>query len=441
MKVRTLAGIAAFACWLAALLTLLAAGAPVAMAAAGPGTIAYVRLNDATGDEIWLIQPDGSNNRRIWTSGQPDPYHVTEITDLDWRPDATALAFASDHEFTCSRYESDIYRIWADGSGYRRLTNGPACGALAGYPKGSVTVTVRNYTTRGPFFVYVQGAPGVLMAAVAPGGSSTLTFSGVADLGDVLQQAVVIEGPSRWIAPIAAADVRPGQTVHAGAISVVGDGLESFGAYVPSWHRGGARFGYVLGEGADMYQLSADPALGESGTQLIKASGAFPNAIDRGPTAATANQILYYSYLNYGIHRVAEGSATIGQRLVATEAYELVYDVQWLPDGSGFLYTKQTFDDNFVDNANIFAYSFATGVSTPLTNFVGEFARDLTLSPDGQQIVFERSATKEFSSVDLWIMNRDGGGLSRLVQNARLPSWSQVAPQSPRRLYVPLARD
>ena len=33
------------------------------------GTIAYVRPNDQTGDEIWLIEPDGSNNRRIWSIG------------------------------------------------------------------------------------------------------------------------------------------------------------------------------------------------------------------------------------------------------------------------------------------------------------------------------------------------------------------------------------
>jgi hypothetical protein len=137
------------------------------------GTIAYVRPNDATGDEIWLIQPDGSNDRRIWSAGQPDPNGILEISDLDWRPDASALAFASDHEFACSIFESDLYTIWPDGSGFRRVTNAPACAALANYPKGSVTVTVRNFTTRGPFFVYVQGAPEVQIALVPSGRKST----------------------------------------------------------------------------------------------------------------------------------------------------------------------------------------------------------------------------------------------------------------------------
>jgi hypothetical protein len=411
-----------------------------AFAQATPGTIAYVRGNDASGDEIWLIQPDGSSNRRIWSVGQPDPDGIFEISDLDWRPDAGALAFSSNHEFACSLYASDIYTIWPDGGGYQRLTNRPACGELAGYPKGGVTVTVRNYTTRGPFFVYVQGAPGVRMVVVPAGGASTVTFPDVADFGDTVQVAVVIEGPYRWIAPIAAADVKPGQTVHAGTINVTGAGIEQYGAYFPSWHLDGSRVGYSLSAGADMWQIPAAPQPGDIGSQLLKVGNVFPNVIDFGPTPATANQILYYSYLNGGIYRVTEGSSAAGAQLVATEGYELVYDVQWLPDGSGFLFTKKSFDDNFVDSANVFVYTFAAGSASALTDFSGEFARDVSASPDGQFIVFERSATQDFSAVDLWVMRRDGTDMRRLVQNGRLPSWSRRAPQVPQKIYLSLVR-
>jgi hypothetical protein len=415
--------------------------AHVAFAQADPSPIAFVRSNDATGDEIWLIQPDGSNTRRIWSVSQPDPNHILDISDLDWRPDASALAFSSDHEFACSLFDSDIYTIWPDGSGYRRVTNAPGCTGFANYPKGTVTVTVRNFTTRGPLYVYVQGAPSFQF--VLPGEVNTVTLANVADFGDgVMQQAVVSDGPHRWIAPIALADVKPGQVVHAGTIDVAGAGIDQYGAYLPSWRRDGTQLGYVLGSCASMYQISPQSLAGEFGQPILDESKGyvFPCVIDRGPTPATVNQVLYYSYLNGGIYRVNEGSAESGTKLVATEAYELVFDVQWLPDGSGFLFTKKTFDQNFVDNANVFAYSFATGDSTQLTQFTGEFARDMSVSSNGQLIVFERSATDEFSAVDLWIMERDGTGMRLLVSNGRLPSWSQGAPQSPKKVFVSLLR-
>ena len=82
---------------------------PPVAAQAAAGTIAFARLNDQTGNEIWLIEPDGSNQRRIWSSGAPVPSEIDQFIDLDWRPDAGELAFASNHEqfgdATCSLFE------------------------------------------------------------------------------------------------------------------------------------------------------------------------------------------------------------------------------------------------------------------------------------------------------------------------------------------------
>ncbi len=66
------------------------------------------------------------------------------------------------HEETCSWYQSDVYAIGYDGTGYRRVTNAPACAVLATLPKGSVTVDVANYTSS-LVWVYVAGAPGIKM--------------------------------------------------------------------------------------------------------------------------------------------------------------------------------------------------------------------------------------------------------------------------------------
>jgi len=60
-------------------------------AAPSNATIAYAR-----GGEIRLVEPDGTNDRSLWTVPRPDlPYTVTSLA---WKPDATELAFSSDHE-------------------------------------------------------------------------------------------------------------------------------------------------------------------------------------------------------------------------------------------------------------------------------------------------------------------------------------------------------
>ena len=97
------------------------------------GTIAYV--DDVTKDEIRLIEPDGSGDRRLWAHGQPDPNNVYEIWNLAWRPDAAELAFASEHENWCSINQADIYTIGANLAGLPAVS--VPCGRSAqGLPIG-----------------------------------------------------------------------------------------------------------------------------------------------------------------------------------------------------------------------------------------------------------------------------------------------------------------
>jgi hypothetical protein len=443
MRIRNARTAGIFMCGLLGLATLAPASPRLVSAQTLSGTIAYTRDNDTTGDEIRLIEPDGSNDRRIWSVGYPDPNNIVNITDLDWSPDAGTLAFASNHEalgaVSCSLFDSDIFAIWPDGTGYRRITNAPTCASLARFPQGSVTVTVRNFSTRSPLFVYIQGAPSIQSLLVSQGDSVTATFPNVADFGDgFLQQAVVIAGDGRWLAPIAAADVKPGQTVHAGRLDVAGAPIVDFGAYVPSWHSDGARLGYILVSAGSMYGVQSNPVAGDYGEPLLALEPSNPpssDVMDWGPAPAQANQILYSSYLNGGIYLVTEGSTSVGTKLIET-GIEGVVDLQWLPDGSGFVFTKQ----NFLDRSNVYHYDFSSGDVTQLTQFTNEFAIDVSVSPDGQWIVFERSTTNALTSGDLWLMRRDGTDMRLLVQNGMRPSWSLHAPQIPNKVYAALVR-
>ena len=89
-------------------------------------TIVYVKED---GRELRLIQPDGSNDRLLWRV--PASVIGSAISSVAWRPDAKQIAFTSSHEATCSEYGHDIYLIDPDGTNLRRLTNAPACAVLA----------------------------------------------------------------------------------------------------------------------------------------------------------------------------------------------------------------------------------------------------------------------------------------------------------------------
>jgi Tol biopolymer transport system component len=153
-----------------------------------------------------------------------------------------------------------------------------------------------------------------------------------------------------------------------------------------------------------------------------------------GPTAERANQLLFQGNVFYeseGIYLTTEGSVSAGAPLVSFDSTESILGLSWLPDGSGFVYSV-TEGDFFGEDrsANLFVYSFATNEATRLTSFSGEFAGLLSVSPDGQRIVFERADEQvEFSlslaDPDLWVINRDGSGLQLLVENGRAPAWSR----------------
>ena len=261
---------------LAVILILLSTSQPGAAAtgpaATGPGVIAYVRPNNTSGDEIHLIAPDGSQDERIYSTGRAEPAgaDIFAIRNLSWRPDAGELAFASDHEYDCSFLASDIFSIRTDGSGYRRITQAPACAELANYPQGSVTVQVQNFIYE-PLLIYFQGARELQFI----NGSGAVTFSQVADFGVGTQYAIATDGSDRWF-NLAGADVQAGGHVTAEPVLSVGSyGLAEFGADWPSWHPSGSALGFVLGLG-ELLWIAAQPGPLEIGNNLL-ASGVSPS--------------------------------------------------------------------------------------------------------------------------------------------------------------------
>lgn len=386
-------------------------------AAADPGVIAYVQRST---HDIHAIAPDGTGDQLLWTA--PYPQSPWPAYELAWRPDGGELAFSSDHEETCSYYESDIYAIRPNGTSYRRITNAPACAALAGLPKGSVTVDVSIYSTPGGM-VYVQGAPGAVFATFG-----TMTFNNVADFGPgVLQRAVGIytnlwgEQRSEGYPPYA--DVQPNQTVSGGSVDIPGIGIDQLGAGKFAWKPDGSGLAYAMRTGSRINQISANPPYGSIGEEIPVVPGTAPTLVAWGLDAAHSDLYLYFAR-DDGIYLNTLANPGGGTELVDVVAFEgeMVFDIEWLPDASGFLYTKKYV--NLGIWTNIFEYSFATGESIEITHLPDDNeARAFSLSPDGQQIVFEWTTEPWDPTSDLYIINRDGTGLRKLIEDAGRPAW------------------
>ncbi len=413
---------------------------PAAPAVAEQGIIAYV--NRSTHD-IRLISPDGSGDRRLWSA--PRPLGPLPAHDLAWRPDGRELAFSSEHEETCSWYQSDVYAVDFKGGGYRRVTNAPACAALAALPKGSVTVNVANYTSA-QVQVYVQGAPGIRSVFA----SGPVTFDNVADLGPgIAQPAVGIYGELRVLASPPLADVQPGATVAGGNLVISpGSGIDALGPGKVSWTADGSALAYGMRTATAIRRLPAVPPNGSIGESLPVVAHAWPRLVAWGPTPATQNQYLYYSrddliyYDVAGIYLNTLGDASGGELLAPINVLyggETVHDIEWLPDGSGFLFTKRYV--NLEIYADIFEYNFASRKTTRLTSLPKEdYARGISISPDGRQVVFERSPGELDLTSSLWILDRASRAVRKLIDDAGRPAWGKVLVMPPltHRVYLPL---
>ena len=403
-------------------------------AQATQGVIAYARAD--TVDEIRLINPDGTNDRHLWAHGLADPLNVYGIYNMAWRPDGGELAFASTHENWCSINYSDVFSIRPDGSGYRRVTQAPSCAELANYPKGTVHVPVRNVSIFGSSFtgfVYFQGAPSNQPVSLAPGASTVVTFDNVADFGPgFLQVAAFIDGANREYNVSTAVDVEAGAAVTTGGLPVTPPRNVGLEPRSPTWRSDGTMLGYVYGY-AGLYGITANPDPVEFGRRVVNPTTG-PNIAEYmafGPAGSRASQILYNGYGDSdGIYLVTEGSTTAGELLVET-GFELIRGLAWLPDGSGFVYSVEEYENYEVARANLFEYTFATRQSKRLTNLQSAFVGQMSVSPNGTQIVFERSASKDHSAaMDLWVMNRDGSNARLLVRNGSAPAWGGPAQSS-----------
>lgn len=397
------------------------------------GTIAYT--ND---EEIRLIAPDGTGDRLVWTV--PDTNF--SITKIAWRPDGSEIAFASNHSMATSLYERDLFGIRPDGGGLRKLTNPPLLDELDSFPKGTVEVTLQNYSgDGGPFFVYVMGAPQPQQVILNPGAIQTLVFEDVADFGEgVFQHVVAINGIFRWWDAGVAADVVADGSADAGSLEMT-SAYEHYGADGPFWRSDGSQIAYFQTAGASgtstciIERVPVPPPLGFSADSLFAANlFETPCAAEWSPVQGFEEEVLVTDYTDYvsdglvHVFRAPEGAEEKGEPVITFDGYVQIYDIRALPDGTGFLLSKH--DGLLERGLNLYEYRYADGNLSKLTDFTAEEEgiRSFSLSPDGAHVVYEYVTGEDDAVGDAWIMRRDGADRRLLVQNAASPHWILQSP-------------
>jgi hypothetical protein len=223
-------------------------------------------------------------------------------------------------------------------------------------------------------------------------------------------------------------------------------GFTGFGAGKISWKADGSALAYVLMSNSNIWQVPTSPRYGSTGELLPIVEDSGPNLVAWGPTTATQDRYLYFSTADLlnegfsGIYLNTLGDTSGGERLVPFSDSDAsrVYDIEWLPDGSGFLYSKFYVGLGYF--CNIFRYDFATHDITQLTDLPRDtdLVHGLSVSPDGQQVVFERVVDEVDSNSSVWIVNIDGSNLHKLVDNAGRPAWGRIPAPLIARSHLPV---
>jgi TolB protein len=232
-------------------------------------------------------------------------------------------------------------------------------------------------------------------------------------------------GKYRWFTT--GLDVQAGRTAKSPVFSISGDGIDLLGAFRPVWRSDGSRVSYRTGV-CTLNSAPVNPTPGEYVyNPLFDGKNPLGTCVwDWGPTAATANQLLYTENASgdSSIYRITEGGKHPGEKLAQFSdiEYQLLFDLHWLPDGSGLRISPTR--PLMRDSANLFRYDFATRKTTQITRLQNEFTGSFSISPDGQSIVFERAKSLDDDrETDLWIVPTKGGSPRLLVKNAFSPSW------------------
>lgn len=422
---------------------------------AGSELIAYV-ASSRDRQSIRLVKPDGTGDRMIFqvpTGTAP----IDAINFVAWHSDATELAFDSGHDWQRSLLIRDLYSIAPDGTGLRRLTRPPSPIDASSKPTGTVTFVLDSYAS-GDVQLYIEGAANPLSFQARLGTNYQITKT-LHDLGENVRQWIRLWDPDPLDPPCnfneaAWVHVVPGQLTDAGVIAFsVVDDYSCPKATAPAWLYQRDELLYLFAEADTVYQddnnlwqISNNAPVTTMGNrvldygQYVSEGRLFWVAPGRSPS--TANQLLAGVYDAYTFVFTAPLDDP-GQRQfldlgTCPATLCTVVGLAWLPDGSGFLFSRFEKGRNGSTSA-IYRYTFADQTIDEIFRITNQIIGRLDASPDGSSIVFERDDQLDetldyfwlkpllLCPCQLWIVEIDGSNARMVVSDGRAPAWSPVA--------------
>jgi hypothetical protein len=337
--------------------------------------------------ELWVMQPDGSNQRKIWEipAGERTASQFG-ITEIAWSRDGSRIGFISDHEPLCGLFESNIYVFETATGVIRRVTNAPGCAEMGALPAGTVTAQIRNtFDNTQLVQVFVEGSREPVAVTLAPGETRQVTLAGVADFGPGVEQLVIaVQGFYRWLLPTATVDVQPGQTRNAGILELTNaNRAYQYRVNSLTWSGDDEWIGHLTSTGF-MLRVPSNPPPLHRGENIL--GGAMAGTTAHNLALSPFDNTVLFNVLTdmdaYAVFRSSIGSDQPGERVLGVE-WGTIFGIDWLPDGSGIVLAVR-----FLERANIYRYDFASETATQLTNFADELALFPSVSPDGQYIAF-----------------------------------------------------
>ncbi|KOR29553.1 hypothetical protein TI04_08335 [Achromatium sp. WMS2] len=412
------------------------------------GEIAFLGENSTNArPTVNRIKPDGSEQQTLWI--HPDTI-TPSIYDVAWKPDASEIAFISNHEGGYSPFHSDIYGIDPTGGNLRRISNAPMHSTWPnGHATGTITGKIHNAgLSYGPdsSLIYIQGAKKpVIVSIPSKGNEVSFTVTDVEDLGVGVNQYAIFSwsgSGTGWSCAngkeyhAAVGDVQAGTTVDVGTINF--DGLcNHYNPRSISWKHDGSAIGFFIGISTESKKVNSTGD-GVGNTLFTEASDSkYSTDLAWSPVD---DRILYtnrsLSSLNDFIAIASENGqgAWVDNRDTQATSDNPV----WLPDGTGFLFTSNK-NSIYNDAQLIGRYNLQNNQYQYIyTLYGGERIDNLSLSPDGKYLVFERALGDGGSN--LWIMNVDKPSEQWQLTNdghSRNPDWSRQNPVVPAYTVTP----
>jgi hypothetical protein len=279
---------------------------------------------------------------------------------------------------------------------------------------------VNPLTDPAQVLLHAQGLEMAQGAEIAAGTQSTFELP-LRDLGTEVPQFVVAgDGASTWFDPAVFADVRAGEIVDAGTLTLGAEALDAWGALSVSWSFDGTRLAYQQGLGS-LWQIPAGAGPLEIGTTLFDATATAGIDATTPAWSPTDDRVLYQRYditpssINLGR---ADGDRA-GDPILATN---LVNGIDWLPDGSGFIASDSS---PMLENANLLLADLRTGAVSQVTGYESGFAIWPTVSPDGQFVAYAYSPVPldEATALELHVRHLGTGVDTVIAANALNPDW------------------